>query len=70
MVKIDLGKCCMNCDHSKLASHNFARGYREDEYGRLETLRDVRVYCENQGMCREFFQESICASPVEELFND
>lgn len=69
MVKVDLGKCCTNCDHAQIRVQDFARGLELLEGGSIEFFTDTRIFCGKQARCREYCSETIEAAPPEDIFD-
>lgn len=69
MVKVNLGKCCTNCDHPKLRVQDFARGLRCRNDGGLDVLTDALVFCIMEARCNDYCSEVIEALPPEDILD-
>lgn len=69
MLKLEFGKCCMECSDAYIGAVSRTMPVRSGRY--IEsTRRDVVVGCVHRKVCGRFLAEPLQALPAEVLFKD
>lgn len=68
MLKLEFGKCCMECSDAYIGAVGRTVPVRSGKYA--DTRRDVVVGCVHRKVCGMYLAEPLQALPADKLFKE
>ncbi len=69
MIKIEIGKCCMECGHAYIQTRQQQTQLRKGPFV-TDMRNDLVVGCAHRRVCKDYLAEPLQALPAEMLFKE
>lgn len=69
MIKVEIAKCCMECQHAYIQTRQRQTPVRKGVF--IQDMRkDLVVGCAHRRVCKDYLDEPLQALPAEMLFRE